>query len=336
MKLNQNGRNELRKEVSKILKDMPDNQKFKLPKETLEMLLFETVTLNKEKKIQAKLPVWSGDFLRKLDLSEVDFSNVSWKILDEYTNLTLDTFSSTPINETKNKNLKIDKQGLEKIYSINKSLFGIDYHINYNMTNAKIDLTKSHETLTESKIDISACYFSGVTFINQDYSKIQSIHIHDSDISNSNFELNHAKNTKIAKSNLSGIDLSSLTINGIEYITKINTNMSGCNLANTGIRISLNPFDYKKQISKSDDFFQKTYNEKLKECMNTLWIGCYLNFKLIKSKQKLEENKKKIQEKYIIQKQEELEKIEDMIYSQVDKSSIESNLKIKRYINPNK
>lgn len=47
----------------------------------LEDLLFEIITLNKEKGIKIKLPIWSGDFLKKIDLSEIDFTDVSWNSL---------------------------------------------------------------------------------------------------------------------------------------------------------------------------------------------------------------------------------------------------------------
>ena len=41
----------------------------------LESLLFEEIVVNKEKGIKLKVPVWSGEFLREIYLSEVDFTN---------------------------------------------------------------------------------------------------------------------------------------------------------------------------------------------------------------------------------------------------------------------
>lgn len=51
------------------------------------MLLFDTYTCNKEKEIKIKLPVWSGEFLQKLDLSQVDFEDVFWCFMEMDANL---------------------------------------------------------------------------------------------------------------------------------------------------------------------------------------------------------------------------------------------------------
>ena len=54
--------------------------KIKLDKDILEDLLFDTVKIKrKDISYTVKLPVWSGRFLEALDLSEVDFSDVSWR-----------------------------------------------------------------------------------------------------------------------------------------------------------------------------------------------------------------------------------------------------------------
>ena len=34
----------------------------------------------------AKIPVWSGNFLQKVDLSNIEFSDVSFCMLDDYRN----------------------------------------------------------------------------------------------------------------------------------------------------------------------------------------------------------------------------------------------------------
>lgn len=53
MKLNKQAKNELRTEIIKQLKKIPNNKKINLDKD----LLFEVITLDKEKNIKIKLPV---------------------------------------------------------------------------------------------------------------------------------------------------------------------------------------------------------------------------------------------------------------------------------------
>lgn len=78
MGLNIYQRDKLRKSIEEILKHSPNTKKVSIKKEVLEQLLFEEVVLNEKENIVIKLPVWSGEFLEKIDLSEVDFTNVSW------------------------------------------------------------------------------------------------------------------------------------------------------------------------------------------------------------------------------------------------------------------
>ena len=69
MKLNTKSKNELRDFIEEKIIDFPEEQKLQLDKKILEDLLFETITIDKEKGIILKLPVWSGNFLKKIDLS---------------------------------------------------------------------------------------------------------------------------------------------------------------------------------------------------------------------------------------------------------------------------
>ena len=73
MKLNQKDkiefRNFLKEELQKIELGL---EKIKIPKEILEQLIFDINSETCAKKI-----AWSGDFLQKLDLSEISFDNVN-------------------------------------------------------------------------------------------------------------------------------------------------------------------------------------------------------------------------------------------------------------------
>lgn len=53
---------QIRSEIIEKLKNVPEGQRVKVEKTVLENLLFETVAIDDG---QLKLPVWSGDFLKK-------------------------------------------------------------------------------------------------------------------------------------------------------------------------------------------------------------------------------------------------------------------------------
>ena len=86
MKLNLKGRIKYRAIVEEKLKKYTQSILFKWDGELkelidLEELLFEKFELEDGRII--KIPVWTGDFLQKLDLSEISFENVLWNV-DQY------------------------------------------------------------------------------------------------------------------------------------------------------------------------------------------------------------------------------------------------------------
>ena len=144
MKLNYEGRQKLRKEVEKKLSLVPEGERIKLPKETLEELLFEVDIVKLEhltKTCKVKYLVWSGEFLRKVDLSEVSFDNIDWHANN--------------------------CQGIGNHMSTHKGYlqYGVD-KINLSGTNAKIDFKKSFDALYCEQIMIINCDFSGVDLSN--------------------------------------------------------------------------------------------------------------------------------------------------------------------------
>ena len=74
MKLNESAKKELRANIEEQLKQVPDGQRVHLDKELLEDLIFFKGK-NKDGRV-IKVPVWTGHFLRKIDLSEISFENV--------------------------------------------------------------------------------------------------------------------------------------------------------------------------------------------------------------------------------------------------------------------
>jgi len=86
MKLNENSKNELRKMIEEKLMYVSDGVKIHLDKSLLEELLFYNLSyydFELDKVANITLPIWNGDFLSKIDLSEVSFDNVEFWITEE-------------------------------------------------------------------------------------------------------------------------------------------------------------------------------------------------------------------------------------------------------------
>lgn len=71
MNLNENGKNEIRKMVEELVEKVPEGQKIKLPKDVLEDLIFYHI---RDRWTVYTFPIWTGPFLRKIDLSEIEFT----------------------------------------------------------------------------------------------------------------------------------------------------------------------------------------------------------------------------------------------------------------------
>ena len=142
MKLNEAGKNEVRKLIEDQVKNVPDGQRLKLKKEILEDLIFYTVHYRERGKITdtIKYPVWTGPFLRKIDLSELSFDDVVWSY---------DTFEGY----LEDMDIKYDHVSLEK------------KNIDFSSTNANINASiniRNNSTLQ----CIDNCNFEGMDLSN--------------------------------------------------------------------------------------------------------------------------------------------------------------------------
>lgn len=293
MKLNEQSKNELRKEIEEAVKRVPEGQRIHLDKELLDDLLFDTLTVNKELGIIAKLPVWSGKFLRKIDLSEISFENVSWQALGQFA----DMFIIPGIVIDKNFRIQI-----EKIQNLDNN-----YVVDYSYTNANIDLTKSIEALNSNQIYIYRCNLEGINLKSQNLDNIEVLDLVDSNLSNSNLHIPSNVGIVALGCDFSNLDLSDLTINGNEYIDGDGCGLGDCCLINTGIKIKFDISDYKKLVS---EFGKQTFIDK--------WIGCYLNGKRVYSV----DERKNVK----LQKIEEYEKMKRDIFDSTV-GSIEEQIK---------
>ena len=296
MKLNRQSKDELRKRIVEQLKDVPEGQRVQLDKELLEDLLFEVVTIDKEKNIKVKLPIWSGEFLKKLDLSQVDFTDVSWCILDAYkgSNYRIEFEDITISDESvRDKINKIRDEGIEeRLESSNGFVVG------YGGTNANIDLTKSFEALHGGYIEVGKCNFAGVDFSHQYLTGIQSLYFYGSSLSGTRLTIPSEMPLQAFKSFFDGIDLSSRTIDADGYLSDDTYNLSYCSLRNTGININLDT-----------SVKGMHWDKALRNAMNEDWVGCYVNGKKVLSYEERQRNAS--------DKREEYEQMKDGIFDSV-------------------
>lgn len=173
MKFNLETRKEFRELIKKKLQTVEiesEEDRIKLDTELLEELMFENVE-------GRKIPVWTGEFLSKLDLSEVSFANVCW-------------------SKRINGDGKIEDAGVfsEKLCFAN--------------TNIKVDFTSS-----AYPVDIIKCDFSNVDLSNSNITCANVIS--DCNLSNTKIKLEDQinKNTKFINVILDNNDLSNSTIN---------------------------------------------------------------------------------------------------------------------------
>ncbi len=153
MRLKEESKCEIRNLIEKELRLVPNTRKVKLDSELLEELLFLKIKLGHGKCV--KLPIWSGDFLEKIDLSSVSFEDVSYTIL-------YDLYIGT---------LNPD------IYSLIKDKINIGSSmVYYGNTNAKIDFRNSFEyKLYKDKIFIHGFNFTGTDLSNNKIDEVFDI-----------------------------------------------------------------------------------------------------------------------------------------------------------------
>lgn len=293
MKLNKQGKDELRAKVSEKLKNVPSGQRIHLEKELLEELLFDNCVLNKEKNIVVKVPIWSGNFLSKLDLSEVSFENVAWSLI------TYKEVEGSHFCE------KADAEMWEKISNGIYQLLDEDKQeqINYSNTNAHIDFKQSIEYKLWKVILINCVDFSG-TDLSQFNVDVAS-HIDGTNLSNTNFPIStiikDPNKHYFHHDDLTGLDLSMININLYELINDDLDINDECIFTNTGLNITYNA----EQFNTLKPDRKEIYLDIIRKLISSGKIdGCFLNGKLLKSKEEREKISKQQQSNYEKYKQD--------------------------------
>ena len=266
-------REENRKKWETILNEHTGDRKH-IEKKELENLLFEEVMIkfsNDEenghlagRKIRAKIIVWSGSFLSKVNLEEINFDNVIWDVMDFLKNDRVSYF-------------KIEEESIEEVKRVTK---GKD-KINLSNTNPTIDFSKSFWSILGSEPQIEGCNFANVDLSNN---ILNQVCIWDSNFQNTGIKIcnnqfySEDQMIAIFGSNMEGTDLSECTVYG-RYVD------AASNLKDTGLRIITSP--------------EMQEDEKIalgKLIKNGQLDGCYLNGTYIERRETLRARAKDIAE----------------------------------------
>lgn len=204
MKLNAEGIKELREYILELLETVPEGERIKLDTKLLDDLIFFKGKNQQGEVI--KVPVWTGPFLRKLDLSKLSFKNVFFGIGDEIFNFTGKNMKVMMDAETDKRFKKI------KYFNVvdyvppmpgNSVVEHMENMIDFSYTNIKINFNEIYGNAIEhtnfSGIDLSAsnafailwaykCDFSN-TNVNFDFSLNDiDLGLNCCDLSFNNFE----------------------------------------------------------------------------------------------------------------------------------------------------
>ncbi len=267
MNLNEDGKQEIRELIEEELKLVSNARKIKLDRDLLEELLFFKVKYDTDKYV--KLPVWSGDFLEKIDLSEVDFSDVSYSMIYD---IYMDKVSDD----------------IDPVYSVVRSRIPSNYirtMVYLGKTNANINFKESFEYKNNGIIKIHGCNFTGTDLSNNDIdSKFDIIHGYFKD---SGIHISTIRNdSRAISSDFTGIDLSYCVID-IRDLLMGNFPLCGSKIVNTGIYIT----SVSNELGSSlDEFLYKFHDGE--------FDGCYVNGVLVKAHYELTDSKRKLKAQY--------------------------------------
>jgi len=276
MEISYEMRNKIRKATAAYIESLglEDDQRIEFPELfglSLEDLLFETITIV-DGRVDCKLPVWSGDFLKHIKLDKVNFDDVAWSIIGtvkkgnihgDYENM----FNITGLSEE-----TIKEKVLPVVSNIKRDEVRGSY-VNYEGTDAHIDLSKSYEAKNLRNVKISHCNFRGTDLSNTKFTECIGLRVHNSDVAYTGLPVAEAKSVIAYDSDFSGLDLSKFKINYTNYKKNCpSCHFPACCLVDTGIKINkdlrIDPFD-----------------------RNAMFTGCYIDGELCKSRKQIKKEK---------------------------------------------
>lgn len=300
-RLSKESRNKIRKVIIDQLKEIPDGERIKLDVKLLDDLIFFKY-YNEELNQQIKIPIWTGEFLRKIDLRELSFENA---IIDGF----------VQDNGQEKKYIDCILRDYIDEYSIKKyieeykecndeELIKSCYTSDFSYTNIIPDFSKS------TRNDIQWCNFEGVDLSNSNDDGFSYCNLNNTNIRIDKYDADYSY---LYCCNISNNDFSNITLDARDIIDE--DAIFNCNFANTKLNITYK-FDLDKNSKKTYEEKEKIkepegteernnrirklremygsefhhedelyYAENLKELIEIGYLdGCYLNGKLIDSK----------------------------------------------------
>lgn len=267
MELTDIKKNEIREDIENLLQYVPEGETISFDSDLLEELMFQKVVINEEQGLMFKVPVWSGSFLRKLDLSKVSFEDVSFG------------------NDTSIYDKYLEVGQMRKIEAIMDEYYASE--ADYSGTNAVIDLTKlfcgKHGFLA-----LSCCNLSGLDLSGYDLSRMEYVNFSSCNVSNTGMKIPNNVRLMGYDSDLSFLDLSNRRINGTLYFEDYNQdNLTNCLLCNTCINIDFDFSDFAKLCVKYSNLDKELaeFNGEapsndilpLTQALVKNWRGCFVN-----------------------------------------------------------
>lgn len=223
MKLNYNDRHNLRDYLLKTLESVPEGERVSLPNDLLDQLIFERA--KGYDGLLYKVPVWTGSFLKKLDLSSISFERVLWNRTSEC----LDELFSSDV-----------QRRLELSYNIHDYRSCL-YDIDFSGTNIRINSFSNLSTC-----GMRNCNLEGV------------------DLSNSNFTIDDGNDFNVFNVNFSKTGCKFRVLNKLENKSNFKTlleedNLAGCYINGVYVRSNDARNLMKGSLKNKYDSYVSTY-----------------------------------------------------------------------------
>lgn len=223
MKLNYSDRCNLRDYLLNVLEDVPEDERVSLPNDLLDQLIFERA--KGYDGLLYKVPVWTGSFLKKLDLSNISFEKVLWNRTSEC----LDELFSSDV-----------QRRLELSYNIHDYRSCL-YDIDFSGTNVRINSFSNLSTC-----GMRNCNLEGV------------------DLSNSNFTIDDGNDFNVFNVNFSKTGCKFRVLNKLENKSNFKTlleedNLAGCYINGVYVRSNDARNLMKGSLKNKYDSYVSTY-----------------------------------------------------------------------------
>lgn len=283
---------QLRDSIKQKLENAEFEGRIEIDKDVLEQLLFDSYAVyhedfgekNEITTKTVKIPVWSGKFLQKIDLSEVDFTDVYWSMTLEGIN------------------------GDRNIHRYDTC--------DYSNTNANIDLGKAfsdpvkhfrgvtHDTEIRDYLLIGFCNFENVDLSKSNLDG-KLIHCSSVNFKNTNIKFNNTNVNAFTKRDgciesciMDNTDLSNLTVPFLQMMDPLLGGVGGDGFLlnscrNSGLKIVCNEESLNVMGKDEYDCFDtprdiEGFFKGMRDFFDEYdFVGCYFNGTLIESKEQL-------------------------------------------------